>query len=329
MKFGALEVSNPVGLAPMAGVTDRPFRQLCKRLGAGFAPSEMVTADQRLWHTEKSRRRMDHRGEPGPVIVQIAGPDPDMLAKAAQANVDHGAQAIDINLGCPAKKVCKRLAGSALLSDEALVGKIFERVVAAVSVPVTAKIRTGPDPEQRNAVRIARLAEAAGIQALAVHGRTRRDMYRGEAEYATIRQVCEAVRIPVLANGDIDSPEKAEQVMAFTGADGILVGRAAQGRPWIFREIRSWLERGEHTPPPDDGELLEIMSEHLENLYSFYGEHTGVRIARKHLGWYAATREDGGEFRREVMPIESAKEQLAQTRRWLGWGAQWREVAAA
>lgn len=328
MRFGELELGNRVGLAPMAGVTDRPFRQLCKRLGAGFAPSEMVTADRRLWHTAKSRRRMDHRGEPGPVIVQIAGPDPEMLADAARANVDQGAQAIDINLGCPAKKVCKRLAGSALLGDESLVARIFERVVAAVSVPVTAKIRTGPDPSQRNAVRIARLAEDNGIRALAVHGRTRQDMYRGEAEYTTIREVCEAVAIPVLANGDIDSPRKAEQVLARTGADGILVGRAAQGRPWIFREIRAWLERGEQHAPPNDEELLEIMSEHLENLYRFYGEESGVRIARKHLGWYAATRTDGPEFRREIMKVTSAKEQLARTRHWLA-RAQWREVAAA
>ncbi len=328
MRIGEIVLPNPVGLAPMAGVTDRPFRQLCKRLGAGFAPSEMVTADQRLWHTDKTRRRLDHRGEPGPVIVQIAGPDPEMLADAARANVDRGARIIDINLGCPAKKVCKRLAGSALLSDEALVGRIFDAVVAAVEVPVTAKIRTGPDPENRNALRIARMAESAGIAALAVHGRTRKDMYRGEAEYRTIREVKQAVSIPVLANGDVDSPEKAARVLQETGADGLLIGRAAQGRPWIFREITAWLESGQRLPEPDNCELMEIMSEHLENLYDFYGEFTGVRVARKHLGWYAATRVDSTDFRRRIMRVQSAREQLGLVREWLQ-ASEWKEEMAA
>jgi len=317
MRIASVKMPNAVALAPMAGVTDRPFRQLCKRLGAGFAPSEMVTADPSLRSSRKTRQRMDHSGEIDPIIVQIAGADPQELAEAARFNVDHGAQIIDINMGCPAKKVCNRMAGSALLADEALVGRILDAVVAAVPVPVTLKFRTGPSPSERNALRIAQIAETAGIQSLAIHGRTRSDMYRGKAEFDTIRSVKAAVSIPVIANGDIHSPEMAKKVLDFTGADGIMIGRAAQGRPWIFREIVHFLETGQHYPPPSGGEVLAIMSEHLENLYAFYGEHRGVRIARKHLGWYSRTRPDGEHWRKQVVRISSAQEQLTFTQDWL------------
>ncbi|MDQ2069642.1 tRNA dihydrouridine synthase DusB [Natronospira bacteriovora] len=328
MWIGPLKMPNGVALAPMAGVTDRPFRQLCKRLGAGFAPSEMVTADPSLRDSRKTQWRMDHAGEVAPIIVQIAGADPRELADAARFNVDHGAQVIDINMGCPAKKVCNRMAGSALLADEGLVGRILDAVVAAVDVPVTLKIRTGPEPARRNAVRVAQIAESAGILSLAVHGRTRQDMYRGKAEFDTIRQVKSAVSIPVVANGDIDSPEMALKVLDFTGADGIMIGRAAQGRPWIFREINHFLATGEHYPPPDTGEVGAIMAEHLENLYAFYGEYSGVRIARKHLGWYSRTRPDGEAWRKQVVRLSSAREQLALTRAWLA-GEFHREEKAA
>ncbi|MCP1728603.1 tRNA-dihydrouridine synthase B [Natronospira proteinivora] len=328
MQIASIKMPNPVALAPMAGVTDRPFRQLCKRLGAGFAPSEMVTSDPSLWNSRKTRQRLDHAGEVDPIIVQIAGAEPAMLADAARFNVDHGAQIIDINMGCPAKKVCNRMAGSALLADEALVARILEAVVNAVSVPVTLKCRTGPSPDHRNALRIARIAEQSGIQALAVHGRTRADKYRGTAEFETIRQVKAAVSIPVIANGDIDSAEKAREVLDFTGADGIMIGRAAQGRPWIFREINHYLETGQHHPPPEAAEIRQVMLEHLENLYAFYGEFTGVRIARKHLGWYSRTRPDGEPWRKQVVRLSSAREQLALTEAWLA-GEDWREVKAA
>jgi len=312
----------------MAGVTDRPFRQLCKRLGAGFAPSEMVTSDPSLWNSRKTRQRLDHAGEVDPIIVQIAGADPEQLAEAARFNVAHGAQIIDINMGCPAKKVCNRMAGSALMADEPLVSRLLDAVVKAVDVPVTLKCRTGPDPDHRNALNIARIAEESGVQALAVHGRTRADMYRGFAEFETIRQVKAAVSIPVIANGDIDSPERAKAVLDFTGADGIMVGRAAQGRPWIFREITHFLETGRHHPAPSTAEIRQIMLEHLENLYAFYGEYAGVRIARKHLGWYSRTREDGDAWRKQVVRLTSAREQLALTEAWLA-GEDWREVKAA
>ncbi len=335
VQIGPYRIDPPVALAPMAGVTDKPFRQLCKRLGAGLAVSEMTTADPRLWHTRKSRQRMDHAGEPAPVSVQIAGHDPAMLAEAARHNAAQGAQIIDINMGCPAKKVCNVYAGSALLRDEPLVARILAAVVAAVDVPVTLKIRTGWDRAHRNGVRIARLAEDSGIAALAVHGRTRADLYEGAAEYDTIAAIKAAVRIPVFANGDIDSPRKAKFVLDYTRADGLLIGRAAQGRPWIFREIAHYLATGESLPEPAPAEVCEILCGHLEALYAFHGEVQGVRIARKHLGWYLRGVEtgdaDGGEaraaagashgdrpeptaFRALVNRAESAAEQLRLTR---------------
>ncbi|MEW6612433.1 MAG: tRNA dihydrouridine synthase DusB [Pseudomonadota bacterium] len=311
MQIGPYRIDTPVVLAPMAGVTDRPFRALCRRLGAGMAVSEMVTSQAHLWHSEKTRRRLDHAGEPGPRIVQIAGADPAMLAEAARFNVDQGAQVIDINMGCPAKKVCNVMAGSALLRDEALVGRILEAVVAAVDVPVTLKIRTGWDPASRNGVAIARIAEAAGIQSLAVHGRTRACAYRGAAEYDTIRAIKQAVRMPVIANGDITTPEQARQVLGYTGADAVMIGRAAQGRPWVFREIAHYLATGEQLPSPAPAEVRAILLAHLEDLYAFYGEHTGVRVARKHLSWYSQAQGDAGGFREVVLRVETAREQLA------------------
>jgi tRNA-dihydrouridine synthase B len=314
MRIGPYLIQPNVVLAPMAGVTDKPFRQLCKRLGAGLAVSEMTISDPRLWHTLKSQRRMDHVGEPDPISVQIAGYDPQMLADAARHNVDHGAQIIDINMGCPAKKVCNVFAGSALMQDEALVARIVSAVVAAVDVPVTLKIRTGWNRDNRNGPTIARIAEDAGIQALAVHGRTRADLYQGDAEYETIRTIKRSVSIPVLANGDVDSPEKAARVLAATGADAVMIGRAAQGRPWIFREIAHFLATGERLPPPSRAFIFDVLSGHLENLYAFYGERQGVRIARKHLGWYAKEDPDAAGFRAVVNRAETAAEQLRITR---------------
>ena len=314
MRIGPYRIDPPVVLGPMAGVTDKPFRVLCKRMGAGLAVSEMTTADPRLWHTSKSLRRMDHAGEPEPVSVQIAGYDPGMLAEAARFNVANGAQIIDINMGCPAKKVCNVWAGSALLQDEPLVARIVKAVVDAVEVPVTLKIRTGWDREHRNAVNIAHIAEDAGIAALAVHGRTRADRYAGEAEYATIAAVKAAVRIPVLANGDVTTPQQARRVLELTGADAVMIGRGAQGRPWIFREIAHFLDRGELLPEPTPGEVADILLGHLEHLYAFYGEEAGVRIARKHLGWYAKDRPENAAFRQVVNRAGSADEQLQQTR---------------
>jgi len=295
----------------MAGVTDRPFRQLCKRLGAGYAVSEMVGADPRLRHTEKSRRRLDHRGELPPIAVQIAGADPRMLADAARYNVEHGAQVIDINMGCPAKKVCNVAAGSALLSNEPLAAAIVAAVVAAVDVPVTLKIRTGPTPQTRNAVAIATMAERAGIAALAVHGRTRACAFEGTVDYETIRAVKAAVRIPVIANGDIDSPQRARDVLALTGADGLMIGRAAQGRPWIFREIEHFLTNGEELPAPTVDEARALIIQHLDDHYAFHGEDVGVRTARKHLGWYSEALSGGAEFRREMNAAQTSVEQLA------------------
>jgi tRNA-dihydrouridine synthase B len=309
LKIGPYELPNRLSLAPMAGVTDRPFRKLCRRLGAGLAASEMVTSDTRLWGTEKSRRRMDHEGEGAPVTVQIAGGDPAMMAQAAAINVDRGAQIIDVNMGCPAKKVCRKAAGSALLRDERLVGRILEATVAAAGVPVTLKMRTGWDQASRNGVRIARIAEASGIQALAVHGRTRACMYRGQAEYDTIRAIKAAVSIPVYANGDITGPRSAASVLAATGADGVMIGRAAQGRPWVFREILHYLETGAILAPPEPSEVRAIMLDHLENLYEFYGQETGVRVARKHLGWYLKDRVGGESFRRRLMGAETCRAQ--------------------
>jgi len=314
MQIGPYRIEPNVILAPMAGVTDKPFRMLCKRLGAGLCVSEMTTSDPRFWHTNKSLHRMDHDGEPAPISVQIAGTDPAVLAEAARYNVDHGAQIIDINMGCPAKKVCNVWAGSALLRDEALVSRILSAVVAAVEVPVTLKIRTGWDRANKNAVAIARVAEDSGIAALTVHGRTRADLYTGEAEYETISAVKQAVRMPIIASGDVVSPEKARYVLDHTGADAIMVGRAAQGRPWIFREIAHYLATGEHLPEPGIAEIRDILLGHLAHLHAFYGELSGVRIARKHLGWYAKDRAENEAFRAVVNRAETADEQLRLTR---------------
>lgn len=308
-KIGPYTLPNPLIVAPMAGVTDRPFRQLCRRMGAGLAVSEMVIADSKLWHTRKSRTRLNHQGEPEPRSVQIAGGDPEMLADAARQNAEFGAQIIDINMGCPAKKVCNKAAGSALMKDEKLVRAILEAVVAAVDIPVTLKMRTGWDRDNRNAPVIARMAEDAGIQALAVHGRTRADKYNGNAEYDTIAAVKASVGIPVFANGDITTPEKARQVLAHTGADGLLIGRGAQGRPWIFREVLHYLETGTHLAEPPLDEVEQILSEHLAELHSFYGEKMGVRIARKHVGWYLQSHDENKQFRTRFNGIEDALEQ--------------------
>src|ERR671913_1054322 len=290
----------PVVLAPMAGVTDKPFRMLCKRLGAGLCVSEMTTSEPRLWHTSKSMHRMDHADEPAPISVQIAGTEPAVLAAAAKYNVDHGAQIVDINMGCPAKKVCNAWAGSALLKDEALVGRLVSAVVGAVAVPVTLKIRTGWYRANRNGVRVARIAEDAGVQALAVHGRTRDMLYTGEAEYETIAAIKQAVRIPVVANGDVTSPQKARAVLEATGADALMIGRAAQRRPWIFREVAHFLATGEVLPAPTVAVVRATLLEHVQALHAFYGEVAGVRIARKHLAWYAKDRPENGAFRAVV-----------------------------
>jgi len=330
MKIGNFVIDPPVGLAPMAGVTDKPFRLLCKRLGAGMAVSEMTTSDPKLWHTSKSRFRMDHEGEPDPVIVQIAGTQPRRMADAARFNVDHGARIIDINMGCPAKKVCKAWAGSALMRDEALVGRILDAVVAAVEVPVTLKIRTGWAADQKNARVIATIAEQAGIQALAIHGRTRDQKYQGQAEYDTIAEVKQQVAIPVLANGDVDSPQAARKVLDYTGADGLLIGRAAQGRPWIFREIAGYLETGMQPEPPDLAGIRDILLSHLAALYEFYGEDRGVRIARKHLGWYARDRRENAAFRAVVNRADTADLQVRLTRDYfdhLAAGLDWPAAA--
>ena len=299
-----------VVLAPMAGITDRPFRQLCRDMGADTAASEMTSADPKLLNSRKTLLRLDHRGECSPRIVQIAGADPEMLAETARYNVDQGAEIIDINMGCPARKVCNKLAGSALLRDERLVARILETVVDAVTVPVTLKIRTGWDSAAKNALRIARLAEAAGIQRLAVHGRTRADGYSGEAEYDTIAAVKAGVAIPVFANGDIDSAEKAADVLRRTGADGVMIGRGAQGNPWLFRQVKHYLASGETLPPPSVAEAGRVMLRHLRELYSFYGEYMGVRIARKHIGWYSRHLPAGKTLRSLANGAERCDEQL-------------------
>lgn len=309
--IGPYNLPNNLILAPMAGVTDRPFRLLCRRMGAGLAVSEMVTSDRTLWHTRKSRLRMDHRDEPEPRSVQIAGGDAAMLADAARVNAERGAQIIDINMGCPAKKVCNKAAGSALMKNEALVREILQAVVAAVDVPVTLKMRTGWDPEHRNAPAIARMAEDAGIQALAIHGRTRACAYRGFAEYDTIAQVKASVSIPVFANGDIDSPRKAARVLAHTGADGLLIGRAAQGSPWIFHAIGHYLATGETLPAPPLSRVHAILAEHVQALHQFYGDLQGVRIARKHVGWYLQAHDTDRHFRRSFNQLESPQAQLS------------------
>ena len=314
MQIGAHRIEPKVILAPMAGVTDKPFRLLCKRLGAGLAVSEMTTSDPRFWKTAKSLHRMDHVGEPDPVSVQIAGTVPEIMAEAARFNVDHGAQLIDINMGCPAKKVCNAWAGSALMREPQLVARIVEAVVKAVDVPVTLKIRTGWDADHRNAPEIARIAEDAGIKALAVHGRTRDQQYTGSAEYDTIAAIKAMLKIPVIANGDIDSPQKAKLVLDATGCDAVMVGRAAQGRPWTFGRIAHYLENGELLPEPSLDDIRGILLSHLEHLHAFYGEVSGVRIARKHLGWYAKDRPENTAFRAVVNRAQTAEEQLRLTR---------------
>jgi tRNA-dihydrouridine synthase B len=311
MKIGAHALRNALFVAPMAGITDRPFRRLARRYGAGLAVSEMVSARPELRASRKSRLRLDHAGEERPVSVQIAGADPAELADAARHNAALGADIIDINMGCPAKKVCNRQAGSALLEDEALVGRILEAVVSAADVPVTLKIRTGPHPRRRNAVRIARIAEAAGVQMLAIHGRTRACMFEGRAEYDTIAEVKAAVRIPVIANGDVGSGEDARRVLDATGADGIMIGRAAQGRPWLFRQIARFLATGEALPEAGLAERREILLEHLDGLYSLYGEEQGARVARKHIGWSVKALPGGDALRSAVNRIDAAEAQRA------------------
>lgn len=318
MYIGPHQLKNNLIVAPMAGVTDRPFRQLCKRMGAGMAVSEMVASNSLLWGSEKTRRRANHEGEADPISVQIAGADPAMMAEAAQYNVDQGAQIIDINMGCPAKKVCNVMAGSALLRDEPLVKRIIAAVVGAVQVPVTLKIRTGWDRNHRNAVRVAKLAEDSGIRALAVHGRTRACGYSGDAEYDTIAAVKAAVNIPVIANGDITTPEKVKQVLAYTGADAVMIGRAAQGRPWIFREIERYLRAGEQLPPPEVEEIHRVLIAHVHDLYSFYGEHTGVRIARKHISWYTKGLAGSAAFRHAMNQVQTCGEQIAAVNEFFG-----------
>lgn len=310
-QIGSHHIDSQVILAPMAGVTDRPFRQLCRRLGAGLVVSEMVTANAELWNSRKSSLRMDHRGEATPIAVQIAGGDPQMLANAARLNAENGAQIIDINMGCPAKKVLKKAAGSALLQDEQLVAEILQAVVQAVEIPVTLKIRTGWSSENRNALRIARIAEDSGIAALAIHGRTRACGFSGEAEYDTIAAVVQAVKIPVFCNGDIDSAIKAAQVLKYTNARAVMIGRAAQGRPWIFREIDHYLRTGEQLPEPSLAEVRDILSTHLRELYDFYGDVMGPRIARKHVSWYLQTITESKAFRQQFNQLENAEEQHA------------------
>ncbi len=310
MQIGPYLLRNNVFVAPMAGVTDRPFRQLCKQLGAGYAVSEMAASNPRLWATEKSSRRTDHAGEMEPKAVQIAGADPQDLADCARFNVERGAQIIDINMGCPVKKVCNSWCGSALLQNEALVKEIVQAVVGAVDVPVTLKFRTGWNRANKNALTIARIAEDAGIAMLTLHGRTRADGYKGDAEYDTIAAVKRAVAIPVVANGDITTPEKARYVLDHTGADAVMIGRAAQGRPWIFREIDHYLRTGSHLPAPYVDEVRALMDEHLRAHYAFYGEYLGVRTARKHIGWYVRDLEGGEAFRQQMNLLESTDEQL-------------------
>ncbi|WP_036547225.1 tRNA dihydrouridine synthase DusB [Nitrincola lacisaponensis] len=308
-RIGPYSIDSKVILAPMAGITDRPFRQLCRRLGAGMAVSEMVISDTAFWKTRKSAFRLDHTGEATPRSVQIAGSDPAMMADAARMNAERGAQIIDINMGCPAKKVCNRAAGSALMREPELVKEILEAVVNAVDLPVTLKMRTGWCPESRNGIELARMAEAIGIQALAVHGRTRADGYRGEAEYDTLARIRDVIQIPLFANGDIDSPEKAHQVLRKTGADAVMIGRAAQGRPWLFREIDHYLRTGQTHPAAPQDEISTIMQQHLQALHRFYGEVLGLRIARKHIGWYLQHFEQGQAFRKSFNTIESVERQ--------------------
>ena len=311
MQIGPYILKNNLVVAPMAGVTDRPFRQLCKKMGAGMAISEMVSCNSLLWGSEKTKRRANHEGEVDPISVQIAGADPAMMAQAASYNVEQGAQIIDINMGCPAKKICNTMAGSALLQNEKLVGDILDSVVSAVDVPVTLKIRTGWDKEHKNALAIARIAESAGIQALAIHGRTRACAYKGKAEYETIAAVKSHVKIPIIANGDIDTPEKAKRVLEHTAADAVMIGRAAQGRPWIFREISHFLTTGSHLPLPEVNEIHHVLVNHLYDLYDFYGEYSGVRIARKHISWYTKGLIGSAVFRHAMNQLQTTGQQLS------------------
>lgn len=310
MRIGTYSLPNNLILAPMAGVTDQPFRQLCYKLGAGMTVSEMLSSNPKVWQTDKSMQRMDHSGELGIRSVQIAGSEPELMAQAAKINVSQGAQIIDINMGCPAKKVNKKLAGSALMQHPALVESILTAVVEAVDVPVTLKTRTGWNLDHKNGIEIAQIAERCGIQALAVHGRTRACMYKGEAEYNTIRAIKETISIPVIANGDITSPEQAAHVLRYTGADAIMIGRGAQGNPWIFKQIQHFLEYGEHLQAPPLDEVAHTVVEHVKALHQFYGEYKGVRIARKHVGWYLNERPNGREFRQAFNGIEEAKQQI-------------------
>ena len=318
MKIGPIQLKNRLIVAPMAGVTDRPFRSLCKQLGAGMAVSEMVASNSLLWGSEKTIRRGNHEGEVEPKVIQIAGADPEMMAEAARYNVDKGADIIDINMGCPAKKICNVYAGSALLKDEPLVARIVDAVVRAVHVPVTLKIRTGWNKDNRNALAIAKIAEDHGIQSLAMHGRTRACMYTGDAEYDTIRAVKQSVSIPVVANGDITTPEKAKFVLEYTGADAVMIGRAAQGRPWIFREIEHYLQTGGKLAPPPVEEIREVLLGHLHDLYAFYGYERGTRVARKHISWYTKGLRNSAVFRSRMNTLDDAQAQLAAVNEFFG-----------
>ena len=311
LRIGAHELASRALLAPMAGITDRAFRQLCRRFGAGLAASEMLTSDINLWHTRKSRLRKDFRGESGLRVVQIAGWDPQMMAQAARRCADEGAQIIDINMGCPAKKVCNRLAGSALLQDEALVARILEAVVRAVAIPVTLKTRTGWDRRHRNGVRIARLAQDAGLAAIAIHGRTREDLYGGDAEHDTVREIKSLLRIPVIANGDVRTPQGAAEILRRTGCDAVMIGRAAFGKPWIFADVNHFLIRGEFRAPLAWQVVRDIMRAHLEDLYSLYGGEAGVRVARKHLNWYCREHGSSEDVRQSLLRAITPQEQLA------------------
>jgi len=310
MQIGSHQLKNNLVVAPMAGVTDRPFRMLCKKMGAGLAVSEMVTSNSLLYGSEKTKRRANHEGEVSPISVQIAGAEPAMMAEAARHNVDNGAQIIDINMGCPAKKICNVMAGSALLRDEPLVSQILKAVVNAVDVPVTLKIRTGWDRQNKNAIQIAKMAEDIGVQALTIHGRTRNDLYHGDAEYDTIAAVKQAINIPLIANGDITTPEKAKFVLDYTKADAVMIGRAAQGRPWIFRETEHFLNTGEHMLPPTVDEIHQVMLEHLHYLYNFYGDLTGMRVARKHISWYTKGLSGSAAFRHNMNTLQTIELQL-------------------
>lgn len=310
MQIGPHQLKNNLVVAPMAGVTDRPFRMLCKKMGAGLAVSEMVTSNSLLYGSEKTKRRANHEGEVSPISVQIAGAEPAMMAEAAKHNVDNGAQIIDINMGCPAKKICNVMAGSALLRDEPLVSQILKAVVNAVDVPVTLKIRTGWDRQNKNAIQIARMAEDIGIQALTIHGRTRNDLYHGDAEYDTIAAVKQQINIPLIANGDITTPEKAKFVLDYTKADAVMIGRAAQGRPWIFRETEHFLNTGAHMLPPTVDEIHQVMLEHLHDLYAFYGDLTGMRVARKHISWYTKGLSGSAAFRHNMNTLQTIELQL-------------------